>query len=270
MRILLPFLAALALSAQDRALIVHLEPQTHAPAVNLDPGVLRSDLSSLLKENGCAEVAEGSLGASTLTLRPESFRLPDGVCALSAVAYLERPGQPKILRGRIIAALRDDSALALELRQAALDVVATLLNQGQGAAGPLRRMTVEGRPVPIQTSEVPFDSLKVRLHPLDPIYPPIARQRGVQGHVKARLTLDPEGRPLRADLVSGADELALTGLYSAMRWAFEPVRGPAGPMEARTVMDIPFSLSGGLVGPSIPLQDFITRADTRAKGHGRD
>ncbi len=255
MRILLLLVATLGLGAQTQPLVVALEPQSKDQAVAVDAALLHADLQSLLRENGYSEASAGAPNLPKLTLRPESFRMQDGLSAISAVAYLERPGQAQVLRGRIVTALRSDATLGLELRQASLDVVAALLNRNQPQGGQVRRLAVEGRPGPEQVAEVPFKDLKVRVHPLNPMYPRLARQRGVQGRVKVRLTLDAEGRPLRADLVSGPDELSLTGLYSAMRWSFEPVRGPAGPVEARTEMEVPFSLSGGLGDPSLPPPD---------------
>ncbi|HJW08895.1 MAG TPA: energy transducer TonB [Holophagaceae bacterium] len=262
MRRALLFPLALSLCAQEAALPpvqIVIETQIQGRAVPLDLGVLNADLETLLRENGLAPAPSGSPGAMKLTLRPESFRLPDGLCGLSAVAYLERPGQPKVLRGRVIAAFRGDIALAMELRQASLDVAASLLGRSLPDTSQFRRVAVEGRPGPERVGEVPFQSLKVRLHPFDPLYPRLALQRGVQGRVKARVTLGADGRPRRADLIAGPDELALAALYSALRWDFEPVQGPQGAMEVRTEMDIPFSLSSGTGDPSLPLADQESR-----------
>ncbi|HJU83887.1 MAG TPA: TonB family protein [Holophagaceae bacterium] len=250
---------------------VVLETQARGnQVVPVDQAQLHADLSALLKENGLAEEASQTPGNSHLTLYPETFQLPEGIAAFSVQGILESPGRREALKGSVVAALRGKAGLSMELRQAAVDVAAALL-QGRAPGGSLvKGLALADTPAASQATEIPFERLKVRTHPMDPPYPVLARNRGIQGLVVVRLTVDASGKPERADLVSGPQELGLAALYHAMLWSFDPIQGPAGPSRARTTLKVPFSLSRGFMNPAIPIYDLPRKIDSGLERHERD
>lgn len=70
---------------------------------------------------------------------------------------------------------------------------------------------------------VDFQQVRVKLQPPSPPYPPMAKIAHIQGTVVVDVTIDPEGIPIEARLVSGPPLLADHATGYAMRWLFEPM-----------------------------------------------
>jgi TonB family protein len=89
-----------------------------------------------------------------------------------------------------------------------------------------------------------FSQIKVKHQPPAPGYPVAAKMRRIQGTVVVALTIDPTGRPVLADALSGPYELLQTAVRYALTWEFEPARLNGVPQYARFKLTMPFRLRG--------------------------
>lgn len=109
-------------------------------------------------------------------------------------------------------------------------------------AGP--GLDAKGRPM-----EVDFTKVKVRQQPAPPSYPWHAGLNGVAGDVVLLITVDPEGRPTRAEALSGPPELYMTAIRYALKWEFEPALLNGVPQTARFRLNLPFRFRMGALPP---------------------
>jgi protein TonB len=100
--------------------------------------------------------------------------------------------------------------------------------------------TVNGSPGPITVVAVP----RYRSNPA-PEYPAAAKRRREEGEVRLRVTVSPDGRPLRVSLFrsSGHALLDQAAMDAVLRWTFEPARAAGEPVEDRVIVPVRFSLS---------------------------
>jgi TonB family protein len=75
-----------------------------------------------------------------------------------------------------------------------------------------------------------------------PVYPPKAREAGIQGMVRFNILTDREGRITDLQLVSGHPLLVPAAETAVRQWVFEPTLLDGQPVEVVTQVDVPFTL----------------------------
>lgn len=87
-----------------------------------------------------------------------------------------------------------------------------------------------------------FDSLKIKLQPPPPLYPPSAIKKNIQGTVTVNIFVDGNGDPIVAEVVSGPIELLGSAVDYALAWKFEPALLNGKPRPAIFRLNIPFKI----------------------------
>lgn len=122
-----------------------------------------------------------------------------------------------------------------------------------------RFLTDPARPMP-QALEiaVDFDAARAAAAPLRvggdaqqakliqrplPVYPPEAKQAGIQGRVRLKATIDEQGRIANLELVSGPPELVQAAMQAVQQWVYEPTWLNGKPVAVITNIDVNFTLS---------------------------
>lgn len=84
----------------------------------------------------------------------------------------------------------------------------------------------------------------VTIKKVAPIYPPSARESGIEGTVVLQGVISKEGRIIRLQVVSGPQILQQAAIDAVKQWEYEPWMLNGAPIEVETTLRIPFSLSG--------------------------
>jgi periplasmic protein TonB len=75
-----------------------------------------------------------------------------------------------------------------------------------------------------------------------PEYPPLAEAAHIQGKVRLRLMVSPEGVPYQIGVVSGPPLLIQAAKNAVQQWRFEPVVQNGQPVAVETFVEVIFSL----------------------------
>ncbi len=78
-----------------------------------------------------------------------------------------------------------------------------------------------------------------------PMYPPLAKQARIQGHVILQAIINKQGAVENLRLVSGHPMLAPAAIEAVKQWKYRPYLLNNEPVEVETTVDVIFSLSGG-------------------------
>jgi TonB family protein len=76
-----------------------------------------------------------------------------------------------------------------------------------------------------------------------PVYPPLAKQAGVQGVVRMNATIDKEGHVTSLDLISGHPLLAPAAVDAVKQWVYRPTLLNGNPVDVITQVDVNFTLA---------------------------
>lgn len=76
-----------------------------------------------------------------------------------------------------------------------------------------------------------------------PVYPPEAKQAGIQGTVQLSAIIDREGRIEHLEVISGHPMLAPAALEAVKQWVYRPTLLNGQPVEVQTQIDVNFTLS---------------------------
>jgi TonB family protein len=77
-----------------------------------------------------------------------------------------------------------------------------------------------------------------------PIYPPLARQAGVQGTVRLQAIIAKDGSVAQLEVISGHSLLVQAALDAVRQWRYMPTLLEGQPVEVITLIDVIFSLRG--------------------------
>ena len=77
---------------------------------------------------------------------------------------------------------------------------------------------------------------------VDPVYPPLARQAGIQGSVILQLTISKSGDVENVQLYSGHPMLAPAALEAVKQWKYKPYLLNGEPVEVETRVTVNFTL----------------------------
>ena len=82
------------------------------------------------------------------------------------------------------------------------------------------------------------------IHPVQPEYPPLAKQARVEGTVVLRAVIDREGKIENLQVLSGHPMLVAAALKAVQQWRYRPYRLNEQPIEVETLITVHFTLSG--------------------------
>jgi protein TonB len=79
-----------------------------------------------------------------------------------------------------------------------------------------------------------------------PVYPPLSRRMGEEGHVILRVHVEVSGLPSRVEIraSSGSERLDQAAVDAVLRWKFVPARHGDQPVAAHVLVPVIFSLKG--------------------------
>jgi len=76
------------------------------------------------------------------------------------------------------------------------------------------------------------------IHKVEPVYPPLAEQNGIEGTVRFRVIIDKDGRVSNAQLVSGHPLLVAAAREAVIQWVYKPTRLNGLPIDVLTEVDV--------------------------------
>jgi protein TonB len=80
------------------------------------------------------------------------------------------------------------------------------------------------------------------LNKVQPVYPPLAKQAGLQGVVRLNVVINNEGTVQDIQVASGHPLLAETSVDAVRQWTYRPTLLNGAPVEVVTVVDVNFTL----------------------------
>lgn len=80
------------------------------------------------------------------------------------------------------------------------------------------------------------------LHKVDPVYPPEAMRKGIQGNVLLQATIAKDGLMKDVKLISGPPELADAAVGAVQQWRYRPYLLQGSPVEVETTVKVTFHL----------------------------
>lgn len=80
------------------------------------------------------------------------------------------------------------------------------------------------------------------IHKVNPIYPPEAKRKGIEGTVLLRATIGRDGVMKNVKLISGPPELADAAIGAVQQWRYRPYLLQGSPVEVETTVKITFHL----------------------------
>ena len=95
---------------------------------------------------------------------------------------------------------------------------------------------------PIRIGNVEGVSPPVKIHDVPPVYPPAAREAGVQGLVILEATIDPTGEVSEIEVLKSVPELDEAAIAAVEQWRYEPTLVDGVPVSISMTMTINFSL----------------------------
>jgi len=76
-----------------------------------------------------------------------------------------------------------------------------------------------------------------------PVYPPLARQARIQGHVVMNAVIGKDGTVQNLSLVSGHPLLAPAAMEAVKQWTYKPTLLNGQPVDVSTQIDVNFTLA---------------------------
>jgi periplasmic protein TonB len=92
-----------------------------------------------------------------------------------------------------------------------------------------------------QGGAVMVKMLKVKV---EPVYPPLAKEKGIQGTVRLHAIVGKDGSIQQIEVISGQPLLVQAALDAARQWKYRITYLNGEAVEVDTVIDIIFSLNG--------------------------
>jgi protein TonB len=91
----------------------------------------------------------------------------------------------------------------------------------------------------VRMASVPEDKIARKVAP---VYPPDALDHQVQGVVKIKVMIAPDGHVAQAHIVRGHPLLIQAALQAVRQWVFQPMGTENEPIRVATQVDVPFRL----------------------------
>jgi protein TonB len=139
-----------------------------------------------------------------------------------------------------------------DLGPSAPDLPVAAIGPGRGWGDPVSHGIGDAAPVVIAARPVAAKPLVLShlaeanlLRKVQPAYPPLARQAGVQGAVELRAIISKTGTIENLVVVSGHPMLAAAAVEAVRQWRYRPYLLNNEPVEVETESTVNFLLSGG-------------------------
>lgn len=166
---------------------------------------------------------------------PPSIQNSQSVPAVSVAAPTAKPsvGTPVPVPD---VEINPEQTIATQQELAAMPSISDDLGEGSG-------------PVQIEIDEPPADFVPVEKQPqpikvVQPTYPEIAQEVGVEGTVWAKIWVDKEGKPKKVVIIkSDAEVFNQPVIEAAMKWTFTPAIMNAGPVAVWVSIPFRFKLN---------------------------
>ncbi len=194
---------------------------------SLEVGEQREEELVLSRIPASPQPRTGAESAATGTAPATTGRLPETTG--SAVGQ-EPPTEPSSAR---IAELLERAAALQQQLQRVLDELQTVLDDpGQPSGRP-------DEPVRIGNGVPP----PAKIHDVPPVYPPAAREAGVQGLVVLEATIDPTGEVGNIEVLRSVPELEEAAIAAVEQWRYEPTLVDGAPVSVLMTVTVNFLLS---------------------------
>lgn len=253
-------------SVEAPQVVLDLEDVRSNTSVPVDAVLVQAEAKAALAQLGMIQVASSEVNqdlAFHLKLQVQTLRTPDGLfmhqVRLRGSLFGDRdllsdePGKPaRLIQQSHILAQRGEGAyqesVIHTVRRSLRELVVLPAPPPKPEQGRAAAAQVPGQPPsPSGTAkgaavDFDFSQIRVRRQPPAPPYPVDAKSRRIQGTVVIELTVDPTGRPARAEALQGPAELLMTAIRYALDWEFEPALLNGVPQFARFKLTMPFRL----------------------------
>jgi TonB family protein len=193
---------------------------------SLEAGEQREEELVLSRIPASRQPLTGAESATTGTAPAATGRLPESIG--SAVGQ-EPPTEPSSAR---IAELVERAAALQEQLQSVLDELQTVLDDPDQPSGR------PDEPVRIGNGVPP----PAKIHDVPPVYPPAAREAGVQGLVVLEATIDPTGEVGSIEVLRSVPELEEAAVAAVEQWRYEPTLVDGAPVSVLMTVTINFLL----------------------------
>ena len=193
---------------------------------SLEAGEQREEELVLSRMPAGRQPLTGAESATTGTAPATTGRPPESIG--SAVGQ-EPPPEPSSER---IAELVERAAALQEQLQSVLDELQSVLGDPDQPAGR------SDEPVRIGNGVPP----PAKIHDVPPVYPPAAREAGVQGLVILEATIDPTGEVGNIEVLRSVPELEEAAIAAVEQWRYEPTLIDGAPVSVVMTVTINFLL----------------------------
>ena len=193
---------------------------------SLEAGEQREEELVLSRMPAGRQPLTGAESATTGTAPATTGRPPESIG--SAVGQ-EPPAEPSSER---IAELVERAAALQEQLQSVLAELQTVLDDPDQPAGR------SDEPVRIGDGVPP----PAKIHDVPPVYPPAAREAGVQGLVILEATIDPTGEVGNVEVLRSVPELEEAAIAAVEQWRYEPTLVDGAPVSVLMTVTINFLL----------------------------
>lgn len=138
----------------------------------------------------------------------------------------------KLLRRGTLVCLRNSQDCRLQMLSSTTVPTDEVAVAAPSVAGGLERVLVGGN-----------TAASKLLKKVNPTYPQLAQQRGVQGVVKLHAIIGKDGHIAKLDVMSGPYELKEAALDAVRQWVYQPTYVEGNPVEVDTTIDVIFQFS---------------------------
>lgn len=193
---------------------------------SLEAGEQREEELVLFRIPASRQPLTGAEPATTGTAPAATGRLPESI---GGAVGQGPPTEPTSAR---IAALVERAAALQEQLQSVLAELQTALADADRPAG--------GSDEPVRIGDgVPPPA---KIHDVPPVYPPAAREAGVQGLVVLEATIDPAGEVGNIEVLRSVPELEEAAIAAVEQWRYEPTLVDGAPVSVLMTVTINFLL----------------------------
>ena len=196
---------------------------------SLEVGEQREEELVLTRLPASRQPRTGPEAATTGAAPATTGRLPESI---GSTVEQEPPTEPSSAR---IAELVERAAALQQQLQSVLDELQTVLEDPDR---PSDRPDEPDEPVRIGDGVPP----PAKIHDVPPVYPPAAREAGVQGLVILEATIDPTGTVGNIEVLRSVPELEEAAIAAVDQWRYEPTLVDGAPVSVLMTVTINFLL----------------------------
>ena len=194
--------------------------------LSLEAGEQREEELVLSRIPASRQPLTGAGSATTGTAPATTGRLPESIGSAGGQEQSTGPSSERI------AELVERAAALQEQLRSVLDELQTVLD------GPDQPSGRPDEPIRIGNGVPP----PAKIHDVPPVYPPAAREAGVQGLVILEATIDPTGEVGNIEVLRSVPELEEAAIAAVEQWRYEPALVDGAPVSVLMTVTINFLL----------------------------